>query len=577
MNIDILLITVNEHEDRELRLCLKENSYEFKEFQGDSREVYSDYGSINDQRVFLATSEMGSFTDGASYKTTKNAISDLKPQLIICVGIAWGGDEEKQNIGDILIPSAVQLGNNAKITEDEIIFRGPKPPTNSTALKILKRYAKSHDFKFHSGTIISKEDLFDNKKLRDKALSAVPERAIGGEMEASGVFQAIEDARECGVECNYIVVKAICDWGYKKSLNTEKKEKDQKLAAQKAAMLITNSITQYRFVRKSAPKISPSTRPTKSTPATFDEAKDGKLISLLNCHAELNFDVIYSNDVRSVKPGTIVYWPVRLRRPNIVHAAQTYVAAFLLQRGFRVRLCLDDLGSPDGYPNKSQGLKDFIKKINQWAAVVADAEIAKDICDNHLLFSKFLERNDKTEPEIKVLAKLGDNLVEWLLAADKLQVVLQHTKLLNDGDKLNDRDKFETLLKKKPRKLLSPAVVWTILDVVIDHREARMQCVTLGGSDEFLIWRACPQRENLDIVSIFLPKVEGSMDTESLRPLATSELENSLNTIPSIKEWVIPYLILFPAICAEQEDMVNRDWKSASNKELAQAVFKFYS
>lgn len=570
MSADILLITVNKHEDQELRLCLENGNFKCEEYQGESLEVYSDYGNINGQRVFLAKSEMGSFTEGASYKTTQNAISDLKPKLIICVGIAWGANEKKQKIGDVLISSDVQLGSNARIGEKETKFRASRPGTSTKVKKILKRCAGLMNIKFYEGTIISKEDLYDNKQLRNHALAAVSS-AIGGEMEGLGVHKAIEDARENGFVCDWIIVKAICDWGYNKSINEDQKEENQSLAAQNAAKLITESIAQYKFIHKSVQEKSPNTKDAKSTFGTLQEAKDEKLISLLNCHAALDFDVLDTNDVQSLKPETIVYWPVRLRRPNLVHAAQTYVAAFLMRRGFRVRLCLDDLGTPVGYPNKNQGLQDFLKKISQWATVVADAEIAKDICNNHLLFSKYLEKTDKTMPEKNVLAKLGDNLVEWLLAADKLRVILTHTKLFNEGDGI------ETLLAKKPRKLLSPAVVWTILDVVIDHREARTQCVTLGGSDEFPIWRACPQREDLDIVSIFLPKVKGNMDTESLRPLAKHELENSLNTIPSIKEWIIPYLILFPAICAKQDDMVNRDWKSATNRELAQAVFKFYS
>lgn len=471
INADILLITVNKHEDKELRLCLETKEFKDEDYQGQSLEIYSDYGSINGQRVFLAKSEIGSFSDGASYKTTQNAISDLKPKLIICVGIAWGGDEKKQKIGNVLISSDVQLGSNTRIGENETRFRAPRPGTSAKVKKILKRSAELLPIEFHEGTIISKEDLYDNKQLRDQALAGVPS-AIGGEMEGSGVHKAIEEARENGFVCDWIIVKAICDWGYNKSINEDQKEENQKLAAQNAAKLITESITQYKFIHKNVQEKSPNTKDAKSTFGTLKEGKDEKLISLLNCHVALDFDVLDTNDVQSLKPETIVYWPVRLRRPNLVHAAQTYVAAFLMRRGFRVRLCLDDLGSPAGYPNKNQGLQDFIKKIKQWATIVADAEIAKDICANYLLFSDYLEKNDKASPEINVLAKLGDNLVEWLLAADKLRVILQHTKLFNEGDEI------ETLLAKKPRKLLSPAVVWTILDVVIDHhREAQTQCV----------------------------------------------------------------------------------------------------
>ena len=65
----------------------------------------------------------------------------------------------------------------------------------------------------HQGDLASEFTLFRSKKAKEKKLKYV-QRALGGEMEAKGIYKASE---RVGFE--WIVIKAVVDWG------TEEKDK----------------------------------------------------------------------------------------------------------------------------------------------------------------------------------------------------------------------------------------------------------------------------------------------------------------------------------------------------------------
>src|SRR5262249_43315414 len=65
--------------------------------------VYHDLGTINGTRVFHALSEMGSGSLGAMQQTVDKAIRALDPGAVLAVGIAFGVDKKKQEIGDVLV------------------------------------------------------------------------------------------------------------------------------------------------------------------------------------------------------------------------------------------------------------------------------------------------------------------------------------------------------------------------------------------------------------------------------------------------------------------------------------------
>lgn len=245
---DILFITVNNHETTKLREELRMIGAIPKSFQSPtSLEPYDDYGEINGQRVMHAISMMGSGQAGGSRETTKKAIEDLKPKLLIAVGICWGASEGEQKIGDVIISQQIQINSNLKIKEESAIFRGARSEIDPTTIKLLERARLDCglELEIHIGLMVSADTLFDDKKQRDmyrNSLSGLK----GGEMEAMGIYEAVRDSNP---KPNWIIVKGICDWGYNKNKRTSQKERDQAKAAQNSAKLCVATINKYKMVR----------------------------------------------------------------------------------------------------------------------------------------------------------------------------------------------------------------------------------------------------------------------------------------------------------------------------------------
>ena len=155
-----------------------------------------------------------------------NAINLWKPKAVIMVGIAFGVDDEKQNIGDVLVSSYIIPYEFSKIYPNEISFRSPMPNANTLLLNRANSIRnwdykiEGHPVKVYSGPILTGEKLIDNKKFRDD-LVKVYRNTIGGEMESAGVFAAADNSNT-----PWLIIKSICDFadgnkGKNKELNQE--------------------------------------------------------------------------------------------------------------------------------------------------------------------------------------------------------------------------------------------------------------------------------------------------------------------------------------------------------------------
>jgi nucleoside phosphorylase len=164
--------------------------------------------------VVLCMTAMGSIGRDASTIVTMEVITLWKLDAVIMSGIAFGKDATKQQIGNVLVSERIisyepqRVG--AEIDED----RGSEPGATPVLLNRFRNVVgwsfSSPDGRpcyFQVGPILSGEKLVDNLKLKTELFSRYP-TAIGGEMEGAGFAAAAERNR-----CEWIVVKAICDWG----------------------------------------------------------------------------------------------------------------------------------------------------------------------------------------------------------------------------------------------------------------------------------------------------------------------------------------------------------------------------
>ena len=125
--------------------------------------------------VLVMITMMGSIKRDASFSTASETISHWSPKLMIMEGIAFGRDDKKQKIGDILISETLSQYETAKQRPDgEVISRGHSVPSSAI---LLNRFTQdSHWFSNHTqeNVAIRKcEVLSGGKRSNHSVLRAV--------------------------------------------------------------------------------------------------------------------------------------------------------------------------------------------------------------------------------------------------------------------------------------------------------------------------------------------------------------------------------------------------------------------
>jgi nucleoside phosphorylase len=181
--------------------------------------------------VAVTMCAIGSTSRDASILATAAAVDLWGPVGVIMPGIAFGADDQKQRIADVLIATHVIPYENQRVGP-RTVHRAAQPQSGAV---LLNRFKQVHwEFKRPEGSLsarlygplLSGEKLVDDPAFKAELLQAFPQ-SIGGEMEGYGVEAAC--ARK---KIEWIVVKAICDWA-----DGSKKNKHQALAAAAAVSL----------------------------------------------------------------------------------------------------------------------------------------------------------------------------------------------------------------------------------------------------------------------------------------------------------------------------------------------------
>ncbi len=230
----VLLVTVTKTEAvAVLEAFEAHTSYPWARTRWDGKTYY-DLGQVGGPRIWMVQSEMGAVSPGAALLTIRNAIEVVKPAAVIMVGIAFGIDRAKRQLGDILVSRQIQSYEPQKKKPGRAIPRGDRvtAPTN-----LLDAF-RSADMAWkgtpvHFGLILSGEKLIDDAEFLAELAAQEPE-AIGGEMEGAGLYAACADAR-----IDWILVKAICDWA-----DGTKSDGAQPQAAQNAAQFVLHTLDQ---------------------------------------------------------------------------------------------------------------------------------------------------------------------------------------------------------------------------------------------------------------------------------------------------------------------------------------------
>lgn len=229
MNV-FLFVTANEHEREAFEA--KFIRHEIKYILG-KMYYLGQFGLY--PAAYIHVDEQG-VTSPASMPLVSQLVHDLSPIAVVMVGIAFGVNEQKQKIGDVLVSDKILPYDSQKILENKTEYKEVPKEVGFQLLNAFREYREwiyslpnSKQSKVYIGSILTGSKLVNNYKYRSQLLSDFEDyKPIGGEMEAQGIYSM---CKLHGVT-EWIIVKGICDWGYKK--NTPNKEADQIIAANAA-------------------------------------------------------------------------------------------------------------------------------------------------------------------------------------------------------------------------------------------------------------------------------------------------------------------------------------------------------
>jgi WD40 repeat protein len=236
MRTDILLLTATMLETATVLEVFEANTGQPARREALGATTYYDLGTVQALRIALAQSEMGADGPGGSTLVADEGIRELSPRAIMLVGIAFGFDEQKQQIGDVLVAKEIMSYEQQKIAQ-EPISRAWRVPSSTRLLDRCRATAQQwQKARVHFGLLLSGDKLVDLLAFREQLRAQAPE-ALGGEMEAVGLVSA---ALRRNIP--WIVIKSISDWadGQKAQQKTER----QRLAASNAAHFTLSVLQQ---------------------------------------------------------------------------------------------------------------------------------------------------------------------------------------------------------------------------------------------------------------------------------------------------------------------------------------------
>lgn len=191
---------------------------------------YNDLGKYHGVQVYICVTGRGSGGVGASIVSIMNEINGINICAVILIGTAFGTNDKKQKIGQVLVSEKLCLFKLERRYKKIVIPRSGKPHASTL---LIDHFRRSMCFWGHDkcdvefGTVFSGGKLVASIDYRNR-LAALCKEAIGCEREASGVHAVCHEKN-----VHWIIVKGICGWvgGNKEQNKSESREKAAKNAA----------------------------------------------------------------------------------------------------------------------------------------------------------------------------------------------------------------------------------------------------------------------------------------------------------------------------------------------------------
>lgn len=234
-------------------------------------------------------------------------------------------------------------------------------------------------------------------------------------------------------------------------------------------------------------------------------------------------------------PPSVLYWPVQLRQPTLIHAVQALVAAALSARGMTVLLCFDDL-SADVHPDELRRV--MRADVQRWFRLVDGArppsvESLESFCEPGRVVERLLAP-----------AMLVRPTHPWAVERDfyrqgTLYDLARTIKAIPDAD-ADDADAVAVttgLTTTRAERLWSPLAIWAYLHYLLLDNQVE-QVVTLGGDDEATMWRLWHEVFADPVRHLYNPRIMNlRQDAGMLRCTSFQELREHLERSCELPTW----------------------------------------
>lgn len=306
---------------------------------------------------------------------------------------------------------------------------------------------------------------------------------------------------------------------------------------------------------KDVPKTLPQELPTIPTISCF----------IRELETKCQFDHI--PDAKLGDSQLVVFWPVRVRTPSLIHAIQARAARGLCSRGAKIVLCLDNLGN-DIQHGTTVSLENRLKK---WVLGNTNPDPRFRVI--------YLKQESETIPTEHILEKCKEWLIQDEAARVDLYRLLRATKLVGEHDEPNSI--IQALSRKHPKKLFGISILSASMTKVIQEAsvEGQMaQLLTLGGRDEADFWKAwrevSKEWNQIRVEHLYNPVIyedegrqkmikhgllywESKMDVQRTlqdRPVLTKFIEELLLSIESVEP-------IIPAMFTNRTQVIENIWE----------------
>ncbi|MDH4100532.1 MAG: metallophosphoesterase [Nitrospirota bacterium] len=256
-----------------------------------------------------------------------------------------------------------------------------------------------------------------------------------------------------------------------------------------------NGIAKLTFLRDLTATVVPTTQ--KEKPVCKDLPHH--LVGFLKILEDQYFLRWERGSLPTALNGVSIYWPVRLRHPTPIHAVQCFVAAGLQKLGCHIYLWIDDLGTQEYQCHV------FIEKLLEWYKKAGGNE-------SHITVKQF---NDILEGAGRNIEPAWQMLQKWLGNSFYMtDQILRISKILPTADDYTHdmpQNVLDEIKKRRPRRLMTPSMVWTCLSVLHqEQKEGTQQIITLSGYDERELWDAwqkCCSPPSMKVGHLYVSKL----------------------------------------------------------------------